>query len=84
MGGPMGVKDTGSTKYPCNECDYSCTNPKYLARHKNKRHKEQFARQLTSIPDKEVVKVVINVWILGLESEDRSVGWSVELDHSLQ
>ena len=40
-------------------------------------------QKLTSVPDKKVVEVVIGVWVLGLESEHRGVGGSVELDHGL-
>lgn len=29
------------------------------------------------------MKVVISIWILGLKSEDPSIGRSVEFDHSL-
>ena len=38
---------------------------------------------LTSVPDEEVVEVVICVWVLGLEGEHWCVGRRVELDHGL-
>ena len=38
---------------------------------------------LTSIPDEEVVEIVVSVRVLGLESEHRGVGRRVKLDHGL-
>ena len=39
--------------------------------------------KLTSVPDEEVVEVVICVRVLGLEGEHWGVGRRVELDHGL-
>ena len=41
------------------------------------------SRILTSVPDEEVVKVVVSVGVLGLEGEHGGVGRRVKLHHSL-
>ena len=38
---------------------------------------------LTSVPDEEVVEVVVGVGVLGLEGEDRGVGGCVQFHHRL-
>ena len=38
---------------------------------------------LTSVPDEEVVEVVVGVGVLGLESEHRCVWRRIELDYGL-
>ena len=38
---------------------------------------------LTSVPDQEVVEVVVSVRVLGLQGEHGGVGGSVELHHRL-